>query len=126
MPGPGRITRRETYAQDELQVLAEAAAQLQEDLDALVARLGNPIDVHLNEVAFLSTVPAAVWEYTIGGYQVLKKWLSYRDYEVTGRQLTVAEAREAVGIVRRLTGLVLLQPALDASYEAIRASAFEW
>ena len=27
----------------------------------------------------LDAVPAAVWEYTIGGYQVLKKWLSYRE-----------------------------------------------
>lgn len=126
MPGPGRITRREAYSEDELDALTEAAEQLEQDLNALVARLGPPIDVHLNDVAFLSGVPTAVWDFTIGGYQVLKKWLSYRDFEVTGRELTVVEAREAVGIVRRLTALVLLHPALDVSYEAIRSTAFEW
>jgi hypothetical protein len=24
-------------------------------------------------------VPETVWDYTIGGYQVIKKWLSYRE-----------------------------------------------
>jgi hypothetical protein len=24
-------------------------------------------------------VPEPVWNYTLGGYQVLKKWLSYRE-----------------------------------------------
>jgi hypothetical protein len=126
MPGPGRTTIREAYSDDELQLLTEAAEQAGEDASALIARLGNPVDVHLNDVAYLRGVPASAWEFTIGGYQVLKKWLSYRDYAVTGRELTATEAREAVAIVRRLTGLILLQPSLDASYEAIRASAFEW
>lgn len=74
----------------------------------------------------LKGVPSSVYELTIGGYQVLKKWLSYRDREVIGRPIAVAEAREAVAIVRRLTAYVLMQPALDASYEAIKASAFDW
>lgn len=71
-------------------------------------------------------VPTAVYELVIGGYQVLKKWLSYRDQEVIDRPMSVTEAREAAAIVRRLTALVLLYPALDSSYEAIRASAFDW
>ena len=29
-----------------------------------------------------SNVPAAVWNYKLGGYQVLKKWLSYRESKV--------------------------------------------
>lgn len=126
MPGSGRITVRESYDADELQALNSVAERLEEDLDMLLGRLGPPIDVHINQVAFLKGVPTAVWELTIGGHQVLKKWLSYRDQEVTGRPLTVAEAREATGIVRRLTALVLLQPSLDVSYEAIRSSAFMW
>jgi hypothetical protein len=126
MPGSGRVTIRDAYANDERQLITQAAEQLEEDASALITRLGNPTDVHLNDVAYLSGVPASVWEFTIGGYQVLKKWLSYRDFAVTGRELTAAEAREAIAIVRRLTGIILLQPTLDASYEAIRASAFEW
>ena len=29
----------------------------------------------------------AVWNYKLGGYQVLKKWLSYRESKVLGRNL---------------------------------------
>jgi hypothetical protein len=36
-------------------------------------------DVYLNDVAYWKGIPARVWDYTIGGYQVIKKWLSYRD-----------------------------------------------
>ena len=44
-------------------------------------------DVYLNGVAYWSNVPARVWDYTIGGYQVLKKWLSYRERKLLGRGL---------------------------------------
>ena len=33
----------------------------------------------LNESAYWRNVPEKVWDYTIGGYQVIKKWLSYRE-----------------------------------------------
>jgi hypothetical protein len=29
-------------------------------------------------------VPSRVWAYTLGGYQVIKKWLSYREHDVLG------------------------------------------
>jgi type ISP restriction-modification system protein/N-6 DNA methylase len=126
MPGAGNVGERENYDAEELAALEAAAARLEEDVAVLLGRLGPPIDVRLNEVAFLKGVPQSVYEMTIGGYQVLKKWLSYRDQEVIGRAITVAEAREAVAIVRRLMAYVLMQPGLDASYEAIKASAFDW
>ena len=40
---------------------------------------GDSYDVYLNQVACWRLVPKPVWEYTIGGYQVIKKWLSYRE-----------------------------------------------
>ena len=43
-----------------------------------------------------------------------------------GRPLTASEAREAGGIIKRLIALVLMQPQLDANYEALRSSAFPW
>ncbi len=36
-------------------------------------------DVFPNDVAFWRNVPAKMWAYTLGGYQVMKKWLSYRE-----------------------------------------------
>jgi len=37
-------------------------------------------------------MPAKVWGYYIGGYQVIKKWLSYREKSVLGRPLAQDEA----------------------------------
>ncbi|MER8690024.1 type ISP restriction/modification enzyme [Mesorhizobium sp. M1136] len=126
MPGNGNIRERDSYDVEERAALEEAALRLEEDVVALETRLGLPVDVRLNSLAYLKGVPSSVYQLTIGGYQVLKKWLSYRDREVIGRPITVAEAREAVAIVRRLTAYVLMQPALDVSYEAIKATACMW
>ena len=126
MPGSGSIGERQAYDAEEQVSLAAASAQLEEDVATLIERLGPPVDVHLNQLAYLKGVPQSVYELTIGGYQALKKWLSYRDEEIIGRPMTVAEAREAVAIVRRLTAYLLMQPALDVSYEAIKANAYPW
>ena len=37
------------------------------------------LDIHLNTTTCWRDVPAEVWTYTLGGYQVLTKWLSYRE-----------------------------------------------
>ena len=61
--------------------------------------------------------PQRVWTYTIGGYQVIKKWLSYRERPLLGRDLTVDEARYVTEMARRIAAILLLEPALDANYE---------
>jgi hypothetical protein len=67
-----------------------------------------------------------VWEYTLGGYQVIKKWLSYREKELLGRSLTVAEARCVTDMARRIAAILLLGPLHDASYRAVKAEVFDW
>jgi hypothetical protein len=126
MPGQGRLTERDAYTAEEMAELERAAAERDEAVDDLVARLGPPVDVWLNELACWRTVPRGVWDLTIGGYQVLKKWLSYRECDVLSRPLTTAEAREVSAIVRRLAALVLMRPELDSSYRAVRDAAFPW
>ena len=49
------------------------------------------VDVHLNANAYWSNVPEKVWDYALGGYQVIKKWLSYRERKVLGRALKPEE-----------------------------------
>ena len=71
-------------------------------------------------------MPANVWEYFIGGYQVIKKWLSYREQELLGRPLAAEEAREVTGMARRLAAIVLMQPALDDNYRRAAANAYAW
>jgi hypothetical protein len=80
-------------------------------------------DVYLNESACWKDIPAKVWDYTIGGYQVIKKWLSYREYELLGRPLTPDEAREVTHMARRIAALILLQPELDRNYQTVKATS---
>jgi hypothetical protein len=65
-------------------------------------------------------VPTSVWEYRIGGYQVVKKWLSYRQQDLLGRPLTVEESRHVTNIIRRLSVIVLLTDQLNENYRACR------
>ena len=74
------------------------------------------LNVYLNETSYWANVPSAVWDYTIGGYQVIKKWLSYREQGVLGRALKTEEVREVTHMARRIAALIVLQPQLDANY----------
>ncbi len=65
-----------------------------------IERRGDMVDIYLNDGAYWKDIPINVWEYRLGGYQVLKKWLSYRESKVLGRGLTVSE----VACGRRLLG----------------------
>jgi hypothetical protein len=83
---------------------------------------GNALDIYLNESAYWRNVPVAVWEYTLGGYQVIKKWLSYREKELLGRSLTLDEIKEVTNMARRIAALLALQAKLDDNYEAVKAN----
>ena len=76
------------------------------------------VDVHLNATTRWKDVPADVWAYTLGGYQVLKKWLSYREAVLLGRPLTADEAHDFTKHVRRIAALLALRRQLDAHYDA--------
>lgn len=84
--------------------------------------LDRAVDVFLNERVYWSNVPADVWALTIGGYPVLKKWLSYREFKVLGRPLRQEEMTYITEVVRRLKALLLLGPDLDSNYRAASAN----
>lgn len=118
MPGSGRAVER-PYAPEERAALETGAAALGLDLETLLLHLGETcFDVSLNDIAFWRAIPSRVWAYTMGGYRVLKKWLSYREQSVLGRDLKTEEAREFTAITRRIAALLLLEPQLDANYAA--------
>ena len=83
-------------------------------------------DIYLNETVYWANVPERVWEYTLGGYQVIKKWLSYRERELLDRGLKPEEARYVGEMVRRIAAILLLGPALDANYEAVKGDTWAW
>ena len=97
MPGQGRIVERD-YTDDEGTALTDA-----------IPTLGDTaFDVYLNERAYWRNVPAAVWNYQLGGYQVLKKWLSYRESKVLGRSLLPEEVQHFMDTARRIAAILML------------------
>jgi hypothetical protein len=83
-------------------------------------------DVFLNDTACWRNVPATVWDYTIGGYQVIKKWLSYREKPLLGRGLTPDEVRYVTQMARRLAALIALQVSLDTNCREVAKATYEW
>jgi hypothetical protein len=126
MPGRGRTIER-PYTDAELAAFREGLSGLGLTYDQLTASLGGACyDVYLSDVAFWRCVPARVWKYTIGGYQVMKKWLSYRERALLGRDLKPDEARYVSEMTRRIAAILLLEPALDANYERVKADTYPW
>lgn len=107
MPGQGRTTER-TMNENEAAALGNEAALIGSDT----------LDIWLNDQAIWQNVPVNVWEYRIGGYLVLKKWLSYRERDLLGRDLSPDEARTFTQIVRRIAAILILEPQLDANYQS--------
>ncbi len=123
MPGKGRTVLRDRTPAEAAALEAGAAALGLTPEEARACLGAQTYDVFLNDTAFWRNVPERVWDYTLGGYQVIKKWLSYRESAVLGRALTLDEAARALpATVRRIAALLLLAPALDAHYHAVCAA----
>jgi hypothetical protein len=126
MPAKGHIERR-AYDKAEREAIGEAAEARGLSVKQVLSLLGpTTCDVFMNDTAYWKNVPANVWEYFIGGYQVIKKWLSYREQELLGRALRADEAREVANMARRLTAIVLLQPPLDENYRQVKVHTYPW
>jgi len=126
MPGKGKAVERD-YTVEEKQSIVSGAEKLGIPPEKALDLLGEgTFDIYLNEVAYWKNVPAKVWEYTIGGYQVIKKWLSYRENDLLGRPLTPDEAREVMNMARRIAAIILLHPTLDENYYQCKANTYKW
>ncbi len=126
MPGKGKYIER-PYEPAEREAIVKGAKALGISAAEAFKRLGETtLDVYLNGKAYWKNVPVKVWDYYIGGYQVIKKWLSYREKNLLGRAVTSEEARYVTEMARRIAALVLLGPALDENYAKVKDSAFDW
>ena len=95
MPGQGRVVERD-YTADERAALGDAISVLGQ----------TTFDIYLNGNAYWRNVPAAVWRYKLGGYQVLKKWLSYRERPVLDRALVPEEVLYFAEVARRIGAIL--------------------
>ena len=96
MPGQGQAIERD-YTRDEHTVLSDAISTLGE----------TTFDIYLNDRAYWRNIPAAIWGYKLGGYQVLKKWLSYREHKVLERALSPEEVQYFADTARRIGAILL-------------------
>ena len=64
-------------------------------------------DVYLNDRAYWRNVPANIWHYKLGGYQVLKKWLSYREHTILHRSLKPEEVQHFTDTARRIVAILI-------------------
>jgi hypothetical protein len=124
MPGRGKLVERER-TNAEITSLIGGESHLSQ-ADALELLGATTYDIYLNDSCAWKNIPERVWEFYIGGYQVIKKWLSYRELSVLHRAITTDEAAEVADIARRLTALCLMQPSLDANYLQIKAAIYPW
>ncbi|WP_228766228.1 type ISP restriction/modification enzyme [Pelagerythrobacter aerophilus] len=91
-------------------------------LDILGERTG---DLYLNDDCYFANVPAAVWQYQLGGYPVLKKWLGYRQADRRkDSPLTLAEAKWLRSVIQRIAALVAIGADLDSLYAKASEIAF--
>ena len=96
MPGQGRLVER-PYTPEERAAMGHGLSVLGE----------TTFDIYLNARAFWRNIPAHVWTYKLGGYQVLKKWLSYREREILGRMLTLKDVQHFTDTARRIGAIVV-------------------
>lgn len=76
---------------------------------------------YINEDQYFAPVPLELWEYQIGGYQVLRKWLKDRKEW----QLSTTEIRTYCRIVTALQKTIEVQEEIDALYPEAEADVVE-
>ncbi|MAN81236.1 MAG: DNA methyltransferase [Rhodospirillaceae bacterium] len=122
MPGRGKAISRE-YTPTEVAAFGAGSGPLGMTPSQIIDLLGGEtLDIYLNADAYWRNVPEKVWTYKLGGYQVIKKWLSYREKDILGRPLKPEEVQEVTNMIRRIAAILLLTPSLDDNYAKAKAA----
>jgi predicted helicase len=76
--------------------------------------------VYINASQYFDGVTPAMWDYQIGDYQPLKKWLEDR----RGRTLDLVDQRHYMKFATAIQKVVSLSTQLDATWQVIRGSGW--
>jgi predicted helicase len=77
--------------------------------------------VYINKDQYFEGIPKEIWEYYIGSYQVLAKWLKERKE----RRLTINDIEYFLKIVESIRHTLKLQEEIDKGYPLIEKSLIE-
>ena len=75
----------------------------------------------INKTQYFEPVPQGVWEYQIGGYQVLEKWLKDRKE----RELSLDEIKTYCRVVTALQRTIEIQEEIDVLYPKVEEQVIE-
>jgi hypothetical protein len=78
--------------------------------------------VYINKSQYFEGVSEEVWQYHIGSYQVLSKWLKYR----RGKELSLKEIKHYCRVATALKRTIGIQEEIDGLYPAIEKDIIEF
>lgn len=78
--------------------------------------------VHINKTQFFEGIGEEVWEYYIGSYQVLLKWLKDRK----GRKLSLEDMKHYCKVVTALEKTIEIQDEIDELYPDVEKGIVEF
>lgn len=78
--------------------------------------------IYINEVQYFEGIEQDVWEYQIGGYQVLYKWLKDRK----GKELSLKEIKHYCRVVTALKRTIEIQEEIDKLYPCVEKDVIEF
>lgn len=102
----------------ESELLKDASSRFEGNDKGLVKKVSyknKEKRVYINETQYFTNVEPELWNYFIGGYQVLNKWLKDRK----GKYLTDEEIKTYIKIVEALKQTITIQKEIDKLYPKI-------
>jgi len=77
---------------------------------------------YINKTQYFEGIEKDVWEYQIGGYQVLSKWLKYRK----GRKLSLEDIKHFCKVATALKKTMEIQEEIDKLYPDVEKDVIEF
>lgn len=74
--------------------------------------------VYINGTQYFSNIDREIWEYHVGGYKVMAKWLKDRKK----RRLSIDEIQHYIKVARALQLTIQYQEKIDDLYEDVEKS----